>query len=403
MITVIINRYSKKTIDYKKALSGIDKNFLFVTREKHANDFKDDFKNMLVYEEFDGNMQIEADLIAIHDSIGIESIVVSHEFDIDRFALLREKLNILGQSLESAREYRDKFIMKSKLKEKVALPRFSKVNNITEINRFASINGYPFVCKPINSAGSMGFMLIESHDDLKKMSGMHIDYPLLVEEYIVGDMCHADGIFYNGEIKVFSCSKYLSGCTAFLENKYTGSSMIDQDNKLFQKIKEEVNTVLNTLESPSYPFAFHGEFFIKKDSKLIFCEIASRVGGAKINDTVYMKTGINLLEESIRAQCDKSYDINRLLKKYDSGKSYGFMLFPPRKGKLLFINREVPFEWIVQFNVRENKIGSVLSGGKNSVSEIFDVIIEGENSNEISKRVDVFEKWASKNVVWKIK
>ncbi|MFU2164553.1 hypothetical protein ACMZ6Z_07170 [Streptococcus pluranimalium] len=123
------------------------------------------------------------------------------------------------------------------------------------------------------------------------------------------------------------------------------------------------------------------------------------MGGGRINDVIYHKQGVDILSESIRAQCDKlySFDVEKIRK---SNKSYGFMLFPPRKGTLISINKDVPFDWVVSFDIRENKIGQTLKSSETSVSEIASAIVEGECMNDVFNKLQLLSDWLEKNIVW---
>ncbi|CCO13050.2 ATP-grasp domain protein [Carnobacterium maltaromaticum LMA28] len=383
-LIAILNRYSENTLDYKKALNNIEADFLFITRTKHKDIFKDYFSNRKTFDTFHENKNIENFLSEINLKNKIDSIVVSHEFDIEKAAHIREKLKIKGQSLNSAVCFRDKNVMKEKLKDIVNIPKFSQINNFSELENFKKEHGYPFIVKPIDGAGSVGFFQFHNNNDWEEYRLHKHNYPLIAEEFIFGEMYHLDGIFSNGEIKAFSSGIYVNGCLAFFENKYNGSVLISENSLMYARLKTEITKVLQALETPNHAISFHGEFFHTADDKLIFCEVGSRVGGGKINEVFELKYGINLLNESIRAQCDPEYDntkLNITTSKYE----YGWMLVPPKKAILVSINENIPFDWIVKISFRKSKIGEFLDGGNSSVSEYVSVIIKGKDSEEVKK------------------
>lgn len=397
MVVVVINHYSEKTIDYRKIFEGIDKEILFITRTKHKDDFKDIFPNRMVFDSLDNGDEVEKALEEIHAQEEIESIVVSYEFDIERFAKLREKLHIKGQSFLSAIQFRDKSKMIEQVKDAVKVPNYAVVNSKSDIIDFAEKQFYPIIIKPIDGAGSVGFQKFNSLDEIVNYIDNNTAYPLLAETFISGSMYHTDGIFENSEIKLFSCSLYYNDC--HVNDNAIGSALVDEDTELFVRMRNETYNVLKSLKTPEHAIAFHSEFFLTPSNDIVFCEIGSRVGGGRINDVIYHKQGVDILSESIRAQCDKlySFDVEKIKK---SNKSYGFMLFPPRKGTLISINKDVPFDWVVSFDIRENKIGQTLKSSETSVSEIASAIVEGECMNDVFNKLQLLSDWLEKNIVW---
>lgn len=397
MVVVIINHYSEKTIDYGNILEGIDKKFLFITRTKHKDEFKEVFPNRLIFDSLDNGDEIEKVLEEIHAQEKIESIVVSYEFDIERFAKLREKLNIEGQSLLSAIQFRDKSKMIEQVKNAVKVPKYEVVNSKSDIIEFAEKHFYPIIIKPLDAAGSVGVQKLNSRYEVINCIDSNITFPVLAQTFIWGNMYHTDGLFESGEIKLFSCSLYYNDC--HINDEVIGSALVDEDTDIFNRMREETYNVLKSLKTPEHAIAFHSEFFLTPSNDIIFCEIGSRVGGGRIKDVIYHKQKVDILCESIRAQCDNFYlfDISKIRK---SNKSYGFMLFPPRRGKLISINNAVPFDWVVSFDVRENKIGQILKGSDTSVSEIASAIVEGESTDDVFNKLRLLSDWVEKNIVW---
>jgi len=392
---VVLNRYSNKTIDYDIIFKGIDCEFIAITKKKQQDNGKEVFAKYYIVESLDDVENLEKIIDEIYTEKKIDAIVASHEFDIDVAAKIREKYGIPGQSVESALAFRNKVVMKEYLSKKgIRTPRFMQIDNYEKLMEFKNKEGYPFIVKPINGAGSMGFHIIENDEQLNEFKDTNPEYPFDAEEYIVGDMYHVDGIFYNNEVQCIQPSKYVNGCLAYRENRYVGSITVDEKEENYKRLCDITAATLKALPAPDYATPFHAEFFCTAKNEIIFCEIASRVGGGRINTVFDNKKGIDLMKTGILAQI---IEINDFTIKETAG-YYGWMMIPQKVGKLVDIISDMDFDFVIDPNIRRNKIGGSFHGGECSASEIVSTAVKGDSVEDMLHKFDLIEEWYNSNV-----
>jgi len=395
LTTVIINQFNPKRVDYVRALKDSQDEVVVVTREKHIEGFKDSFQNIVGFENIEGNDSVYSYLLDLNKQNKIEKVVAAHEFDLQKAAYLRDYLKIPGQTGESANAFRDKYEMKKLLKNVVKTPSFKKIANVFDVITFKEENGYPFVVKPVDSAGSVGVEIIKTDEDLHRVLEKGIESNLIAESFVEGDMYHVDGLYADGELLLSQPSIYLNGCLAFQENKYLASVMLEEGNPYYNRLNKATKEVLLHLPTPDHAIAFHAEFFVTPQDEIIFCEIASRVGGGMVPEGIKHTTGIDLLVESIRGQAGLA--LNNI---ESNGLLGGFIIIPPKKGKLISINEQLPYEWALDCYTKEENIGREFDGPHSSVDSIVQLVVVGKNEAEIKHRIEMVNEWFEENTVW---
>ena len=93
-------------------------------------------------------------------------------------ASLRERLGIPGMSRDTVLGFRDKTLMKERLRAAgVRVPRFARVQSAAEVHAAAEAIGYPVVIKPIAGAGSADTYRVDSPRGMEKvLAGLgHLD------------------------------------------------------------------------------------------------------------------------------------------------------------------------------------------------------------------------------------
>lgn len=314
-----------------------------------------------------------------------------------RASEIREFLGIDGQNVLSTKIYRNKIEMKNKAIEcGIKVPNFKQILNALDLLEFINKYDYPVVVKPIDGAGSKGTTILNNNKELQFLLEKGIEGNLEVEEFIEGDMYHIDGLINDNKIIINWPSLYINGCLAFQEGKYLGSHMLSKDNPLTKKLQNFVHSILEKFPTPSST-AFHAEVFHTKNNELILCEIASRVGGAKINDVIEKAFNINLLKNSVQGQAGiqnkiEIMDTPNLL--------YGWALIPPQEGILEeWPSEELPID-VVEYEFHGN-VGQKFTGANLSIDKIATFIVSGKDEVAIKNKIDTLTTWFSKNVKWK--
>ncbi len=394
MVVIVVNHFSDGLKDYQSAFKNYNGEIIFLTTEKNKGAYFNLFKNRKIFNDFYKQNDLSNFILEYSKSNQIDSIIATHEFDLEKIGRIRDELQIRGQTEHSALEFRNKFIMKQKLVDKIKMPKFKMSENYDELKSGIKYLGFPLVIKPLDSAGSIG---VKIYRTIEEVVEEEIKYPVLLEEYIPGDiMYHVDGLYHDGSLIFCKASEYVNGCLAFKEGKFIGSILLKDNEGMSIRLQKETLKVLQNLDTPEHVIPFHAEFFYHND-EIIFCEIACRIGGGKINEMIRESTGVDLFVESIKASLSDDYQFINNTDVDD--KYYGFILIPAKKGRLMDIG-DCNLTEVKQFYKKDNKIGKVFQGGDYSASEIVSAIVCSENRKSLKNSMLKFSLWSEENVKW---
>lgn len=396
MKVLIINQFSPERVDYGKILEQVKGDFIFYTKQKHVEKFKGIFNDITGFENWDSNDNIYKTILDRSREEKIDYVVATHEFDLVKAGHLRDYLKLEGQSKESAVAFRDKYEMKKRLKGKIGLPHFAKIKDVFDLHNFVSKYDYPFVLKPTDGAGSIGVQIVKNRDELAGILAEGIQGDFIAETFLEGDMYHIDGLYENGKLLLSVPSLYINGCLAFQKGEYLASVMSDNE-EINNRMNNAVKEVLDTLPTPVHAIAFHAEFFLTPEEEIVFCEIASRVGGGMVSETLEFARGIDILSESIKAQCGMPI----IIKGTDRGLA-GWTTIQPKKGNLIRMNAKLPYDWVKECYVKESDIGKYFAGSNSSADSIASLVVAGSSKEEITKRFELVQAWFEENCEWEL-
>ncbi|WP_211749304.1 ATP-grasp domain-containing protein [Paenibacillus sp. Marseille-Q4541] len=394
MKTVIINRFSPERAQYEEWLQDVEGEFIMVTKSDKVQRFSSFYSNTIGFPNFSLNDNVYKFISDMHKESNIDFIIATHEFDLLKAARLREHLKVTGQHGESARAFRDKVYMKQLVQNSIRIPKFRKIHDVMDLISFIEENDYPIVIKPIDGAGSVDVQIIRGQQQLLPILETGLEANLEVEEYIEGEMYHVDGIFSGSQLLLSRPSRYINGCMAFHEDKYLGSLLL-QPGELFDRLNNAVESVLRALPTPDHAISFHAEFFLTNSDEIVLCEIASRVGGGDIVETIDFATGVNILRESVRAQCGASINCTP-----SQDRLAGWLLIPARNGVLKSIHTQPPFEWVLNCTVKPEHIGKTFDQASSSVDSVATLLVEGKDENQLQLRLNEVYEWMQNHIVW---
>lgn len=234
----------------------------------------------------------------------IDRIVPLDEYDQETAALLREHLRNPGMGDTTARYFRDKLAMRVKARtEDILVPDFVHVLNYDRLRDFMSRVAPPWVLKPRSEAASMGIKKIAAADELWPLLDALGDRQsfYVLEQYLPGDIYHVDSIVSGRQVVFAVCHKYghppmdVSLGGIFTTRKIPRDSA---DAQALDALNRDVIEKLGLVRGVT-----HAEFIKgRADGRFYFLEIAARVGGANIAETVEAATGLNLWAEWARIE-----------------------------------------------------------------------------------------------------
>lgn len=172
--------------------------------------------------------------------------------------------------------------------------------------------GLPLVLKPAAGWGTISTSLVRDRAELEASLDHYVIDPdlrsnhLLAEEYIDGDEFHVDAVWRDREPWIFYVSKYFNPrLRMWLDGGLNGSILLDETDHadLYKELR-----LLHAKFNDAVGFArgtTHLEVFRERGTgRLLFSEIATRMGGANVGELVAAKCGVNEGDISVHELLD---------------------------------------------------------------------------------------------------
>ncbi|MCW8643870.1 ATP-grasp domain-containing protein [Streptococcus macedonicus] len=365
-----------------------------------------DINQFIYFEKYNDDEELENLVIKLHQQEKFNLLIALSEKDILRVAKLRELLGIQGQNYFSALLYRDKYIMKQFAKIiGLNVPEFSTFSEPCELMEKVSKIGFPILIKPLSKSGSEGVQVLknkEEYDDyLEKKSLWGENYD--VEQFILGDMYHVDGIVENNKLKFVSVSKYwnsLGKSTTLMESTQNttitfADFTINKSDWEFLLLKGETKKFVE--KSNFNNGTIHAEFIIsEKDKTPYFIEIASRTGGLMISDTIEKKYGIIMNEVSFYLQVGQK--VTYPLK--NEPENFGFLTVFPQNKKLIEYDVSKIKQDLNVIDFYENhKIGKHYKSTE-YMNHIGIILFKGTSQENMKQKIQYLTRLIDSNIKW---
>ncbi len=241
----------------------------------------------------------------------IDRVIALEEYDVITAGLIREHLCMDGMTSADARVFRDKLLMCHRAHEAgVRVPDFLHVLNYDELRDFMARVPPPWVMKPRTDVSAIGIKKLDDSeqvwraiDALDTRENIRERSPFyLLERFIAGDVFHVDSLVSDGKVVFAGVNAYgrppmevAHGGGVFITRTVKHNS---EEHKQLLKINRKLIGGLGLKHG-----AAHAEFIKSaEDGEFYFLEIAARVGGAYIAETLEAASGINLWREWARIE-----------------------------------------------------------------------------------------------------
>jgi ATP-grasp domain len=258
----------------------------------------------------------------------IDRIIALEEFDVITAGLIREHLCMDGMTSAAARVFRDKLSMRAHAsKAGIPVPEFVHVLNYDELRDYMARVPAPWVLKPRSDVSAFGIKKLEDSeqvwraiDALDARENLRDRSPYyLLERFIAGDVFHVDSLVKDGKV-------IFAGVNAYgrppLDVTHQGGVFISrtvrhgsEDERKLLKLNRKLIAALGLMHG-----AAHAEFIKSAETgEFYFLEIAARVGGAYISESLEAASGINIWREwaAIEVARDNgSYKLPAVRKEY---------------------------------------------------------------------------------------
>jgi biotin carboxylase len=302
-----------KGVDFIRECKSLGCRIVVITKERMlTEDWPRDSIDELFAVPNDASTDIFIDLIR-HISLEhkIDRVVALEEFDIVLAARIREHLCLPGVSSSNANIFRDKLPMSVRARAGgIALPDFACLINREELADFMDRVPPPWIIKPRSDASAIGMRKVEGPeqvwkivDDLNARERLNerASYYFLAR-FMPGEVFHVDSVVQNGRVMFAAANRYgrppmqvAHGGGAYISCTIKHGS--PDQRKLFE-INRKLIRSLGLRKGVT-----HAEFIKSEaDGNFYFLEIASRVGGAYIAESLEAASGVNLWREWARLE-----------------------------------------------------------------------------------------------------
>lgn len=236
-------------------------------------------------------------------------------------ARLREKFGMPGMSVDTVTGFRDKQLMKDRVKAAgLRVPYAFKVTSEKEIRAAAEKIGYPLILKPISGAGSADTYKVTTKPELESaIAAMRHVEVASCEEFIDGEEFTYDTVCIDGKPAYENVAAYLPKPLIARTNEWISPVIITVRNLEQPKLKPGIELGRKVLKALNMGDGFtHMEWYLTPKGEAVFGEIGCRPGGAHLVDQMNYTGDIDLFREWARVACWRSFEASTK-RKYNAG------------------------------------------------------------------------------------
>ncbi len=221
-------------------------------------------------------------------------------------ARLRERWGMPGMSVETARGFRDKELMKQRLRAAgLRVPRSRRVHTAAEVYAAVEEIGYPLILKPIAGAGCSDTFEVRSAADLEqtlpRIGGLT---QASCEEYIEGEELTFDTVCMRGKPAIENVTMYIPKPLDASKQEWVSPMAISVRDLEQPRLAGGLALGRAALHVLGMDDGFtHMEWFLTPQGEAVFGEIACRPGGAGIVDQMNFTCDVDLYREWARVVC----------------------------------------------------------------------------------------------------
>jgi biotin carboxylase len=241
----------------------------------------------------------------------IHALVALEEFDVVTAALAREHLRLPGMDSARARYFRDKLAMRVRARDAgMRVPEFVSLFNYQEIGEYMERVAPPWVVKPRSDVSSSGIRKCDRAEEVwRTIETLDAREPLqdrssyyLLEKFVAGEVFHVDSVVEDGRVIFHGASRYgRPPMSVAHEGGVFTTHTLDYDSEEHAELTRLNEELLRALGMECG--AAHAEFIRgAADGEFYFLEVAARVGGAYIAETLEAASGHNLWREWARVE-----------------------------------------------------------------------------------------------------
>ena len=321
----------------------------------------------------------------LHRSRPIDRVVTVAERLVLTAGRLRGALGLPGFSLEQMLVFRDKAVMKRHFRaHALRTPDFLEIERPADALPLLKRHGR-IVLKPLREMGSAGVYLVDSPDQLVRLSDDGL-YDYEAEEFVDGELYHVDGVVLAGRPGAAIASRYLDPTGNYAQGRPFRSVAVD-DGPARDAVLEFSRRVHAAV--PWFSGVTHLEVFLDRGGEPVLCEIGGRPGGGGIGAAFHHRYGFAPVELALLAQLDRP--LPELVERQPvARRATGWlMVYPPAPGVLRELRLPTLREWVVAVQ-RQRADGERLALARTFSQAVAVVTVCGPDEPTVADRLDEF-------------
>ena len=273
----------------------------------------------------------------------IDRVLTNWEPTVLLAARLRERWGVRGMSVDIAMGFRDKEIMKARLRAAgLRVPRSRRVHRATDVRAFAEEIGFPLILKPIGGAGCADTFKVTSSAELEfALSALGKHAEASCEEYVEGEELTYDTVCLGGQPVFENVTLYLPKPLEASKNEWISPMAVSVRDLSQPSVAGGLALGREALRALGMDDGFtHMEWFRTPSGEAVFGEIACRSGGAGLVDQLNYTCDVDLYREWARVVCWGHFAAN-VERKYNVG-----MIFKRARGAGHITRIEGLHDWL---------------------------------------------------------
>lgn len=236
-------------------------------------------------------------------------------------ARLRERWGMPGMSADTVNGFRDKQLMKDRVKAAgLRVPYSFKCTSEREMREAAERVGFPLILKPIAGAGSADTYKVTTKAELDTAirAMRHVEVASC-EEFIDGEEFTFDTVCVDGTPLYENIAAYLPKPLIARTNEWLSPVIITVRDMEQPRLQPGIALGRKVLKALKMGDGFtHMEWYLTAKGEAVFGEIGCRPGGAHLVDQMNYTGDIDLFREWARVACWRSFDASTR-RKYNAG------------------------------------------------------------------------------------
>lgn len=392
---IVAHRIPQHVTPVDQWLAEVAHRVVLLTAAEVAPGYAGKFGSVVGFPEY-LSPDLSSRIDAIAASEPVAAIVHGTEDDLLRLARARDRHAVPGPSAETLLPFRDKLLMKSGLPAEVGIPRFQGLSGPDDAHEFVKQVGWPVVVKPRLGYASRGVEVFGGWPSLAEhVSGLENSDDFLIEEFVTGDSYHVDGFMRGGEIEVAIPSRYINTCLDFGRGESLGSVQIDDIDPLATDLNNFAEQVIRAMPPTEFS-PFHLEVFVTAEGDIVFGEVAARIGGGRIYESLSSALQLDPVALWFRSQAGLNSTVPEFTRSPTRG---GFLLVPPIRGRLEQVASAPLPRGVVAATLPEG-VPRSFDAADATTDTVASFVVEGESAAEVRNVIRSCQIWMEEQYRW---